>query len=52
MKAMKRNVLMDSIFKQRAEIVIYQAEIQRFLIKAAIRVLDNETSALATCLKH
>ena len=49
---MKRNVLMDSILKNRAEIVVHTAEVERFLIVAAVRCLDSETTALANCLKN
>ena len=49
---MKRNVLMDSILKNRAEIVVHTAEVERFLIVAAVKCLDAETTALANCLKN
>jgi hypothetical protein len=52
MKSMKRNVLMDSILTNRAEIVIHTVEVERFLIAAAVRCLDAENAALANCLKN
>ena len=51
-RSMKRNVLMDSILTSRAEIIVHTSEIERDLISAAVRTLDNESAALANCLKN
>jgi len=49
---MRRNVLLDSILFNRSSTVIIQQEIERILIQAAIDTLNNESVALANCLKN
>ena len=48
---MRKNVLLDSILFNRAQVVVIQQEIERCLIKASVQTLDSECVALANCLK-
>ena len=43
---------MDSVLSNRAEIQVLRVEIERKLIKAGVETLDNETMAIANCLKN
>ena len=49
---MQRKLLLDQILTSRAEIQIFQVEIERFVISSAVKALDSETLALTNCLKN
>ena len=40
---------MDQVLTCKAEIIVLSKEIERYLVKAAIDVLDGENAALANC---
>lgn len=49
---MRGTVLLDQILFARALIICTQNELERRLIKAAVKTIDAESVALATCLKN
>lgn len=46
---LKKKVILDEYFNTKAEISVYQNEIEKLIIKASIRTLDSESAALAKC---
>jgi len=47
--AYKKKVTLDSYFSTKAEIQVYSSEIEKYLIKASVKTLENETTAIAKC---
>ena len=47
--SMKKKVTLDQYFKTKAEILLFSNEIEKFLIKASVSALTDETAALAKC---
>ena len=46
---LKKKVILDEYFNTKAEISVYQNELEKLIIKASIRTLDGESAALAKC---
>lgn len=47
--AMKKKVTLDTYFTTKAEIQLFSNEVEKFLIKASVRALEDETAALSKC---
>ena len=47
--AMKKKVTIDNYFTTKAEIEQYRNEMEKFLMMASIKVLEDECAALARC---
>jgi hypothetical protein len=46
---LKKKVALDSYFNTKAEVQVYQNEIERLIINSAVKTLDAESTALAKC---
>ena len=46
---MKKKVTIDNYFTTKAEIEQYRNEMEKFLMMASIKVLEDECAALARC---
>jgi len=46
---MKRKVCYDNLYTNKAEIQVLKNEIEKFIIKAATKTLENESIALMKC---
>lgn len=46
---LKKKVALDNYFNVKAEIIVYSNEIEKLLIKASVKTLDSEHSALTKC---
>lgn len=47
--SLKKKVNLDFYFNVKAEIIVYSNEIEKLIIKASVKTLDSEASALAKC---
>lgn len=47
--SLKKKVTLDNYFNTRAEIHVFSNEIEKFIIRASVKTLDSECSALAKC---
>ena len=47
--AMKKKVTIDNYFTTKAEIELYGNEMEKFMMIASIKVLEDECTALAKC---
>lgn len=46
---MKKKVIFDTIYTNKAEILVLKNEIEKLIINASIQTLENENAALAKC---
>lgn len=46
---MKKKVTMDNYYATKSEILVLSNEIEKYIIRASVRTLDAECSALARC---
>ena len=46
---MKKKVTLDNTFTTQAETVVLKNEIEKHITRAAIKTLDDESTALAKC---
>jgi hypothetical protein len=46
---MKKKVTIDNYFTTKAEIELYGNEMEKFMMIASIKVLEDECAALAKC---
>jgi hypothetical protein len=47
--SLKKKVTLDNYFNTKAEIHVFSNEIEKFIIRASVKTLDSECSALAKC---
>lgn len=47
--ALKKKVTLDNYFNTKAEISVFSNEIEKFMIRASVKTLDDECTALAKC---
>jgi hypothetical protein len=47
--AMKKKVVLDEYFTTKSEILLFSNEIEKFIIKASVRALEDEAAALSKC---
>ena len=46
---LKKKVTLDDYFNTKAEITVFQNEIEKLIIEASVKTLDSECHALAKC---